>query len=137
MGIRNALRQATSLQHHSLEEHPLLAALQSQDVTVHTVIRILQAFAAYHAAAARSAHPFAENLGYRPFPHASVLTEDLRRLGSAPDPELEPELSAFTSPGPHQHSLDRPVRHTRADTRRSGAARPDDGQRTADLRRPR
>jgi heme oxygenase len=97
MGIRNALRQATHPQHHALEEHPLLATLQTPDVVMDDVICIEQAFAAYHSTAAWRLTRWQQELDYTPFPHADVLIHDLQCLGSAPAPALRPDVPEFTS----------------------------------------
>jgi heme oxygenase len=97
MGIRNALRQATSLKHHALETHPLIATLLDPHIVLADVICIEQAFAAYHAAAAERLSLWMQDIDYQPFSHAAVLNSDLHCLGSTAHRTLHPTVPAFTS----------------------------------------
>ena len=97
MGIRTALRQATALQHHSLEASPLIATLLQPDITLANIVRIEQALESYHALATLRLSAWRGDLGYAPFPHAAVLAADLNCLSSAPRGDLHPHIPEFTS----------------------------------------
>jgi heme oxygenase len=97
MGIRTALRQATALQHQSLEAHALIATLLQPDITLAQIVRIEQALAAYHAIAAAACAPWEATLGYAPFRHADILLRDLECFGSSPQDDLCVAVPALTS----------------------------------------
>jgi heme oxygenase (biliverdin-IX-beta and delta-forming) len=104
IGLLARLRQATRPAHHEMEQHPLLRALLSPDLSRQAYVRVLGAFAAFYrdmeprlmAALDPLTIQGDTSTPYRYRPRLSVLQQDLDDLDaqpagvSAPLPRLPP-----------------------------------------------